>query len=416
MKIIKEDLEQNYYDPKFHGMDLDARFKTAREKINTATSNGQIFSIIAQVLTELNDSHTFFLPPNRVVDTDYGWEMQMIGDRCYVVDVTPNSDAQMKGMKVGDEVWSIDGFQPTRENLWKIRYSYYTLKPRAGMRLVLRDVDGNEREIDVMARVVAGQERFLMAGERKLLDISRFHEIKDKLIVWKFPTFEVEPKEIDDAMRRVKPFGALIIDLRGNSGGYEETLLRLTGYFFDRDLKLADAKRRKGVKSMVAKTRGADIYRGQVVVLVDSGSASASEVFSRVVQLEKRGTIMGDRSAGAVMRARIYGEADVTGNPSFSFKITTFGVSITDADLIMADGQSLEGAGVTPQESILPRGSDLAARRDPVLSRAAESLGIKLEPEEAGAFFPVVHLKLNDKEQDKNAKENDKKKKGKSVP
>src|SRR5882672_9529890 len=128
LKIIKEDLEQNYYDPKFHGMDLDARFKTAREKINTATSNGQIFSIIAQVLTELNDSHTFFLPPNRVVDTDYGWEMQMIGDRCYVVDVTPGSDAQMKDVKVGDEVWSIDGFQPTRENLWKIRYSYYTLK------------------------------------------------------------------------------------------------------------------------------------------------------------------------------------------------------------------------------------------------------------------------------------------------
>lgn len=419
LKIIKEDLEQNYYDPKFHGIDLDERFKAAKEKINSATSNGQIFSIIAQVLNELNDSHTFFLPPSRVVDTDYGWEMQMIGDRCYVVDVTSGSDAQAKGVKVGDEVWSIDGFQPTRENLWKIRYSYYTLKPRAGMRLVLHDVGGNEREVNVMARVVKGQERFLLAGERKLLDASRFHEIKDKLIVWKLPTFEVDPKEIDDVMRRVMPFGALVIDLRGNSGGYEETLLRLSGYFFDHDLKLADAKRRKGVKPMVAKTRGASVYKGQLVVLVDSGSASASEVFARVVQLEKRGTIMGDRSAGAVMRARVYGEADVIGyfgDENDNIKITPFGVSITDADLIMADGKSLEGSGVTPHESILPQGSDLAARRDPVLSRAAESLGIKLEPEQAGALFPVLHLKLDDEERDKNAKEKDKKKKGKSEP
>src|SRR5215831_11614003 len=50
LSIIKSDLKKNYYDPSMHGMDLDARFKAADEKMSQATSNGQLFSIIAQAL------------------------------------------------------------------------------------------------------------------------------------------------------------------------------------------------------------------------------------------------------------------------------------------------------------------------------------------------------------------------------
>ncbi len=57
---IKDELKKNYYDPSFRGMDVEARFKTASEKIKTAVSIGQIFGIIGQVLIELNDSHTYF--------------------------------------------------------------------------------------------------------------------------------------------------------------------------------------------------------------------------------------------------------------------------------------------------------------------------------------------------------------------
>src|SRR5207253_1910338 len=99
---------------------------------------------------------------------------------------------------------------------------------------------------------------------------------------------------------------ALILDLRGNGGGAEETLLRLIGNFFDHDIKVGDLKSRKEEKPMVAKTRGAAGFSGKLVVLIDSNSGSAAELFARVVQLEKRGAVIGDLSAGAVMLARHY--------------------------------------------------------------------------------------------------------------
>src|SRR5262249_1351721 len=72
LNAIKDDLKKNYYDPTFHGMDLDARFKAADEMIKQASSLGQVFGIIAQAVNSLNDSHVFFIPPPQTVHADYG--------------------------------------------------------------------------------------------------------------------------------------------------------------------------------------------------------------------------------------------------------------------------------------------------------------------------------------------------------
>ena len=64
LRNIKGDIQKHYYDPGFHGVDIETRFKAAEEKIQTATSIGQIFGIIAQAVIDLHDSHTFFVPPS----------------------------------------------------------------------------------------------------------------------------------------------------------------------------------------------------------------------------------------------------------------------------------------------------------------------------------------------------------------
>jgi len=97
LRNVKSEFTKNYYDPTFHGMNIEERFKLADEKMKTAESNGQLFGIIAQTLLELNDSHTAFIPPIRTSRVEYGWQMKAVGADCYVSTVKPGTDAAAKG-------------------------------------------------------------------------------------------------------------------------------------------------------------------------------------------------------------------------------------------------------------------------------------------------------------------------------
>jgi C-terminal processing protease CtpA/Prc len=387
---LKSDLKSNYYDPSFRGMNLDARFKQAEEELKLAQTRDQLMITVALVLLELDDSHTFFAPPSRAANFEYGWLMQMIGNGCYVTAVKPKSDAEAKGLKAGDAILTIDGVRPTREIVWKMIYRYYALMPARSVRLVVQSPgDAQPHQLDISAKIdqrpsVLQWEQFFVRAEREgwFKYHDRFYEMGNDLLIWKMPTFSVSEKHIDAMMGKAKNYEALIIDLRDNGSGAVKALERLVGYFFDKDLKISDEKWRKETKPSVAKTRGGDMFKGQLIVLVDSRSASASEFFARVMQLEKRGTVIGDRTMGAVMYSRYYDHQTGVGN------VLLYGASVTVADVIMADGKSLEKVGVTPDEVLTPTGADLAAQRDPVLSRAAALAGVTLDPQKAGTLFP----------------------------
>lgn len=138
-----------------------------------------------------------------------------------------------------------------------------------------------------------------------------------------------------------------------------------------------------GEEPIVTKGRGRKAYSRKLVGHIDRDSASAAEIFARTVQLEKRGIVVGDRSAGAVMEAQ-YFPHDLRLSP---VSLASYAVEITDADLVMPDGGRLEGVGVTPDEQILPSPADLESGRDPALALAAELAGVQITPEDAGKFF-----------------------------
>ena len=62
-----EAVKKNYYDPAFHGVDLDARFKEYRERLKAVPTMSVGFTTVAAFLDPLKDSHTSFLPPSRSV-------------------------------------------------------------------------------------------------------------------------------------------------------------------------------------------------------------------------------------------------------------------------------------------------------------------------------------------------------------
>ena len=153
------------------------------------------------------------------------------------------------------------------------------------------------------------------------------------------------------------------------------------GGFFDHELKIADRVGRKPMKPMMARPEK-EPFAGKLIVLVDSNSASAAEIFARVVQLEKRGTVVGDHTPGLATGARIYPHRLGAGTYVY------FAVEITEMNLVMPDGQNLEVRGVAPDELLLPTSADLGRDEDPVLAHAAELAGVKMTPAEAAKLFP----------------------------
>jgi carboxyl-terminal processing protease len=392
LRTVENDLRQYYYDTTYHGLALATVFDSAEARIAAAESNSEAFLMIALTLNALHDSHTRFYPPHRTADAAYGWNLGMVGDSCYILNVGPTSDAATQGVKPGDRVIAVDRFAPTRGDRLNLEYFYYALAPRDAVRLTLQSPGDSVRSVVAQAKVTSrfpvmdlthGDDIWRLIRQRQNVDRarrSRFWAFGTDVLVWRLPDFMVEGREIDRVVRRAQGFQALVIDLRGDPGGWESTLLRLAGAFVGAD---TFGVRRQRTKTEQLRTdAGGPRFTGTVVAVVDAQSASAAEMLAYLLQLRKRGTVVGDRTAGAVMEARGYEHSIGTEVVVF------FYTSVTVADLVFADGTRLEGRGVIPNEIVLPSGADLAARRDPALARAITIAGHSLTPEAAGDLFP----------------------------
>jgi C-terminal processing protease CtpA/Prc len=396
LRDARDAVKKYYYDPKYHGVDLDARYQEYDDRMKGAPDLNNGMRLVAAFLSGLKDSHTFFEAPQRPYRLDTGFRLELVGDTAFVARVRPGTDAVSK-VHPGDEVVAYDTYSVNRADFHDLWYTFYALMPQPKTQLELRDPDGNTRQVVVDSKMQAGKktldfatgaddDRYIRSEEN--LDHTsrqRYIEMGD-IMIWKMPQFEMGDDEVDHMFGIARKHKNLILDLRGNGGGAVATLERTVGNLFDHDVKIADPVSRKDIKPIQAKSVGDKAFTGKVIVLVDSESASAAELFSRTMQLEKRGTVVGDRSSGSVMEARGYGYQQGMDT------VIAYGFSVTEADLIMKDGASLEHVGVTPDEVMVPTGRDLATGQDPVLAHAIELAGTPISPADAGKMFPYEWL------------------------
>jgi hypothetical protein len=394
------DVRKNYYDPQYHGIDLEARYHQFEIRLSNNTTLNDGMRTVQAFLDGLKDSHTFFIAPRRPFSFEPGFHMQIIGNQCFIVRVRPGTDASSK-LHSGDRVLKYNSFLLNRDDFDAALYYFTVLNPVVTAELDLQGLDGVVRHESVKAIILQGKSTLEQnPSTPDWMNLFRREETEDRLLrsvliesgdvsYWKLRNFDLDTEQINSAFKTASKHSTLVLDLRGNPGGAIETLEHMLVGVFDHNITVADRILRKDSKPLMAKRSTSDhLFTGKLVVLVDSQSDSCSELFARVIQLEHRGTVIGDKTAGMVMEAVHFRESSGGDNRVF------YGFSITSADLIMADGKSLEKMGVTPDESVAPSAQDLATGRDPVLSRAAAIAGANLSPEQSAKMFPSVWLPL----------------------
>ncbi len=313
LKAVSETVEKNFYDPKLNGVDWKAGVEAARKRIDEADHTGEMVAAITGLLARLNDSHTVFIPPGRTEHALFGFDAKPFGDDVLVYDVMPQGPAESAGLQVGDRILAVNDFRATRSNIdMMMRYFRY-LNPNHALRLTISRAGNGQQVITIEAKL---QSEFSK-------DFSHLYD-----------TYASERKKDHDPLAK----------------DYDSGIVYLS------------------FPSLEVKRRNPNIT-APLFVLVDSHSASASEMLARYLQLTHRGKIVGDRTSGRVNAARIF--PGVIGSVYGVY----YAIEIAVARAVMVGGDGLEGKGVLPDEVCVPTADDLRAGRDPCLSKALELAG-----------------------------------------
>src|SRR5208337_4016151 len=371
MEILNEvsDLvKQNYYDPTLKNIDWNAGIEVARERIRRADHEGEMAAAISGLLVRLNDSHTYFFRPGPQVV--FGFSAKAFGDDVRIYEIMSGGPAEAAGLQRGDKIVAVEDFAANRKVFDDEARYFEETNPR--LTLKLKIVRGGAAPRDV---TINGKQRATSSKDFVKLSREYYKEQEQQntegtvrlesggVAYLRFPSFMVTPGKEDSLLKKAKEARSLILDLRDDHGGREDTMKEMAGHFLSDPTQLAVAISQTKQEEIIAKPKNPNLT-APLFILVDSHSASASEIFARALQLKKRATIVGDGTAGKVNSGHFfYGHG---GAVSMIF----FGVAITTSKLVMPDGEVLEDRGVLPDVRCVPTEEDLRLARDPCLESA----------------------------------------------
>jgi carboxyl-terminal processing protease len=402
LRLVSSELKKYYHDPTMNGLDWEAEVKAAEERIDRSMTVGAVYTAVVAIVDKLNDSHTYFYPPNRAAYPQYGFRMKAYGDKVLVYKINPKGAATKAGLQLGDQIVKIQNFPVTRRNYFHMMQFFTTVQPQAHLNVVLAR-DGQEQAFTVDPKIVQmsisndvisnyNPYEYLLYKE---FPIPRSYIFKANeegigyLYLSEF-VFETSPADWADS---IGPMKGMILDLRDNHGGAVDTLMNFAGFFVDKKMQMNRVVFKNKTEQMEVKTRR-NTFNGPLVILIDEGSASASEALARFLQLHReRVTIIGDRSMGALTQSRTHYE-EIGTDAAF----VPFYLQIGEAKVVFSDGQVVEKVGVTPDLSCLPSPADIKSGADPCLALATSELRkvMKLEGESKalGAKTVINHWGL----------------------
>lgn len=371
LKEVSETVQNNFYDSKLNGVDWKASVEIARQRIDKADHTGEMVAAITGLLARLNDSHTVFIPPGRTEHPLFGFDAKPFGDDILVYDVMAQGPADTAGLRVGDRIFAVNDFKANRSNIDIMMRYFRFFDPTETLRLKISSDGTSVRDLNINAKLRSDFSKDFShlygsyVRERQEEQEPSTKEYDSGIVYLRLPSFMIPSHDAASLCRKAESARAVILDLRENGGGRIETLEELAGHFLGKEGKLADSVTREKALTLRINPRKPNITV-PLFVLVDSHSASASEIFARAIQLNHRGLIVGDRSSGRVNEARIFG-----GSVGSVYSVY-YAAEIAVARVTMPDGKGLEGSGVVPDDYCTPTSNELREVKDPCLQRALE--------------------------------------------
>ena len=317
---------------------------------------------IRGMLASLGDAHTSYMDPvtfkeeNSSLSGNYegiGAYVDTTGDFLTIISPIPSSPADKAGLRAGDQVIKIDGTDMKGVEPELARQK--VLGPAGSVVVLTIQRKDVEQPFDVS---ITRDKITIASVESKMLD--------NKLGYIKLNTFgETTTKEMIDQLKKLKTGGArgYILDLRNNGGGYLQTAVEVASQFIPKGTIVIEKygdERKNDVYEAIPGGIATDV---PVVVLINGGSASASEIVAGALQDYKKGALVGETS---------YGKGSVQIWTPLSNDQGA--VRITIAKWLTPLNRTIHKIGLTPDVAIAMTEDDYKNNLDPQLDAAVIEL------------------------------------------
>lgn len=290
-------------------------------------------------MLETLDPHTQFMPPDvfkeMKIDTSgefggLGIEIARRDDNLVVVAPIDDTPAQRAGIRAGDQILKIDD-EPTRN--MELARAIQKMRGPAGKKVLLtimREGFTAAREFAIIRdHIRIASVEAALYGNLGYVKVKNFQERTDQSL-----NKEIQKLRVQNGGKELK---GLVLDLRNNPGGLLDQAVAVSDRFLPGNLAIVSTRGRNGTQVTEERSKERDAERGYpMVVLVNAGSASASEIVAGALQDHRRAVILGTPTFGKGSVQTVIEMEDGSG------------LKLTIARYYTPSGRSIQEKGILP--------------------------------------------------------------------